>query len=119
MMAVEARKEIPMCKYRPGRPPSEIDEIRIMNFTQKIANSLAGTVMSPDSSACACDQCQADLLAYVVNRDPSGIPSLTAGGKATRRTMRTSSATKSARRIRRLKLCSGSNLTTESHLAQR
>jgi hypothetical protein len=48
----------------------DTDDIRLDNFAQKIGSSLVGTIMSPGSAACACDQCQADALAYALNRYP-------------------------------------------------
>jgi hypothetical protein len=57
-------------KHRPGRPPADTDGIRLENFAQKIGASLVGTIMSPGSAACTCDQCQADALAYALNRYP-------------------------------------------------
>ena len=57
-------------KHRPGRPMSHIDDIRMENYAQKIGNSLMETVLSPNAAACACDQCQADTLAYALNRYP-------------------------------------------------
>ena len=55
-------------KHRPGRPLSSNDDIRMENYAQKIGTSLVGAVLSPESSACACAQCQADTLAYALNR---------------------------------------------------
>ena len=57
-------------KHRPGRPLSRVDEIRVENYAQKIGTTLVGAVLSPDASACACDQCQADTLAIALNRYP-------------------------------------------------
>ncbi len=57
-------------KHRPGRPPSRVDDIRLENYAQKIGASLVGAILSPASSACACDQCQADTLAIALNRYP-------------------------------------------------
>jgi len=55
-------------KHRPGRPLSSSDDIRMENYAQKIGSALVGTILSPESSACACDQCQADTLAFALNR---------------------------------------------------
>ena len=55
-------------KHRPGKPLSDADDIRMENYAQKIGTSLVGAVLSPESSACACTQCQADTLAYALNR---------------------------------------------------
>lgn len=57
-------------KHRPGRPPSSIDDIKMENYAQKVGNSLVGTALSPAASACDCDQCRADTLAYALNRYP-------------------------------------------------
>jgi competence protein ComFB len=57
-------------KHRPGRPLSSDDDIRMENYAQKIGSTLVGTVLSPESAACACAQCQADTLAYALNRYP-------------------------------------------------
>lgn len=57
-------------KHRPGKPPSHIGDLRMENYAQKIGNALVGRVISADSPACACDQCQADALAYALNRYP-------------------------------------------------
>ena len=57
-------------KHRPGRPLSNIDDIKMENYAQKVGNSLVGAILSPASSACACDQCRADTLAYALNRYP-------------------------------------------------
>lgn len=57
-------------KHRPGRPPAAVDDIRMENFAQKIGAALVGTILSPGSSACGCDHCQADALALALNRYP-------------------------------------------------
>lgn len=57
-------------KHRPGRPLTSDDDIRLENYAQKIGSSLVGAILSPRSSACACDQCQADTLAIALNRYP-------------------------------------------------
>lgn len=57
-------------KHRPGRPLSPIDDIRVENYAQKIGTTLVGTVPATESPVCACGQCQADTLAYALNRYP-------------------------------------------------
>ena len=57
-------------KHRPGRPLSGNEDIRMVNYAQTIGGALVGAVLSPESSACACDQCQADTLAFALNRYP-------------------------------------------------
>lgn len=57
-------------KHPPGRPLTSNDDIRMENYAQKFGNSLVGAFRSPESPACACGQCQADTLAYALNRYP-------------------------------------------------
>lgn len=57
-------------KHRPGRPPSLVDDIRMENFAQKVGTTLVRAAHSPEASVCVCDQCQADALAYALNRYP-------------------------------------------------
>lgn len=55
-------------KHRPGRPLSRGDDISVENYAQKIGGTLVRGVLAAASSACACDQCQADTLALALNR---------------------------------------------------
>jgi competence protein ComFB len=57
-------------KHRPGKPPPSDNEVRLENYALKIGDKVVGTVLSPESAACGCGQCQADLLAYALNRYP-------------------------------------------------
>ena len=57
-------------KHRPGRVPSGDTDVRMENYAQKIGHAVLATVLSSESAACPCDQCQADILAYALNRYP-------------------------------------------------
>lgn len=56
-------------KHRPGRP-LHIDDVKMENFALRIGSALVGTILSPESSTCACEQCLSDALAYALNRYP-------------------------------------------------
>ncbi len=57
-------------KHRPGKPQFLVPDIRMENYAKKFGDMVLGAVLSPGMSACACDQCRADTLAYALNRYP-------------------------------------------------
>ena len=57
-------------KHRPGKPLSCSEDVRLDNFAQTIGAALVGSVLTRESSACDCEQCRADALAYALNRYP-------------------------------------------------
>lgn len=69
-VAHAVRKVSQRPKHRPGRPLLHGDGVRMENYAQTIGTSLVGTLLSPESSACACAQCRADALAFALNRYP-------------------------------------------------
>ena len=68
VLAVEKVSRRP--KHRPGKPPPSENEVRMENYAMKIGDKVVGAVLSPDAAPCACGQCQADVLAYALNRYP-------------------------------------------------
>lgn len=57
-------------KHRPGKPQFLPADLRMENYAKKFGDAVIGAVLSPGKSACACEQCQADTLAYALNRYP-------------------------------------------------
>lgn len=68
VLAVEKVNRRP--RHRPGKPPPAADEVRMENYAMKIGDKVISAVLAPGSAACACGQCQADALAYALNRYP-------------------------------------------------
>jgi hypothetical protein len=57
-------------KHRPGVPSFYPHQIRVINFAMEEGATLVRSVMETGGSPCVCFQCQADTLAFALNRFP-------------------------------------------------
>ncbi len=58
-------------KHRPGRPDPFIRRLRLANYAFEEGCAIVRTVMTEVQSPCVCRQCQADTLAFALNRMPA------------------------------------------------
>jgi competence protein ComFB len=57
-------------KHRPGSPDLRDEKVRLANFAFEEGSALVRSVLMTSSAPCSCHQCQADTLAFALNRFP-------------------------------------------------